>query len=227
MTQKIVTQDKATQQRLIIGVIIAAITIAVVGIVLSSGSGLTSSGIAFDQINQFRTEDGGFVLGRQEAPFTLVVFEDFRCPHCQSYESELDQFVREFVVTGKAQIEFRMLRSASPTPLMFQLAQCVEEIQPNSFWKGRELLFTMAKRGFNDTTSPRQFATDMGIDYSKVLDCVPQARQYQVDQEIATATQVSGTPTVLVRYNNSPLQPSPVGPRPTIAQLRDLMRQFE
>lgn len=229
MSQTVNKSSTISQRTLLIGIVVAAIAVAAVLIVVSSGSGLAGSGIDYAALPQFRTADGGFVLGSPEAPVTLVVFEDFRCPHCQTYETELEQFVKEYVAKGKAQLEFRMMMSTSRSPLMFQLLQCAEEIKPNSFWKGREQLFTMARRGFNDATSPREFAASLGIDYNKVLDCVPNARQFVTDQNVAISTGVSGTPTVLVRYNGGTLQNPPVqlGPRPSIAQIRSFMAQFE
>gem|GEM_PF-6126817 len=39
----------------------------------------------FASLPQSRTEDGGFVVGKPEAPITIVEFVDYACPHCQTY----------------------------------------------------------------------------------------------------------------------------------------------
>ena len=99
------------QNRLIIvGIIGIAIVAAVVFVIISLMP--RSSGIVYDTIPQTRLADGGFVLGNPESRVTIVEFADYYCPHCQDYKPVADRFIQEFVMTGQAQYEFRVLPTA-------------------------------------------------------------------------------------------------------------------
>lgn len=55
------------------------------------------------------TADGfGIPVGRQEAPATLTVYEDYRCPACRTLEQELGPVIRELVAAGTLRIEYRL-----------------------------------------------------------------------------------------------------------------------
>jgi protein-disulfide isomerase len=188
-----------------IGVMVAvAIVAAGAMIVLSSRNTTSSPPVDYSQIPQSRTEDGAFVLGNPEAPITVVEFADFLCPHCQEYKPTINQFIQEYVVTGKAKLEYRMFPTVDVTGYASQLAECVEELKPGSFWEGHDTLYqlTSASR-FDPNTTPRLFAERMELDYGKLLECAQDARQIQTDAQFGQSLGVSGTPAVLVRYGDS------------------------
>ena len=108
---------------------IAAVTIALVAIVVSTNNTPVASLDAYDNIQQSRLADGGFVIGSPDAPITIVEFADFACPHCQDYSSTMKQLVEDYVATGMARLEYRMFVSAADPvygPYTAQLAECAE-----------------------------------------------------------------------------------------------------
>lgn len=222
MTQKTSASGQNNQRLILGGIIVASLVVAIGFIILSAtGGGVGRANIDYSQIPVTKLADGGYSLGNPDAPFTLVVFEDFMCSHCQTYEPDMEAYIKEFVATGRAKFEFRMLQSSSPTPLMFQLAQCSEQLKPGSFYKAREELFYMARAGWRADSSPRAFSDTLGLNYSDVLKCQKEANQWFVDGQLAQQLGAQGTPSVYVRINNSaPRLETLLGPRPSIDQLR-------
>lgn len=141
----------------IVGIIAAAVVIAVIAITISAtGFNPNALEIDYSDLPQERLADGGFVVGDPNAPVTIVLFEDFLCPHCQSYQSEVKQFIQDNVKIGLARLEFRMMSTSSGmNPLLFQLAECSETLRPGVFWPAHDLLFDMASRGGAWTAATR------------------------------------------------------------------------
>lgn len=221
-----------SRQMIIIGVIAAAVVVAIAAIVISSsGAAITSSNINFDEIPQFRRDDGGFVLGDPDAPVTIVAFEDFLCPHCQTYKPTIDAFIEEYVATGQAQLEYRMMPAVDPTysGVAASLAECAEILEPGSFWEAHNILFQIAssERFHDSNNSPQDFANAIDINYGELLRCVDDADQYRTDAQLAQSNGVTGTPTVLVRINNGPLQSGLVSLRPGIQELGAFVQRFQ
>jgi len=116
------------QNNVVIGIIIAAVVVAALLIGINF-AGLRPASVTIDYANipVTRTEDGAFVLGNPEAAFTLVVFEDYNCGHCQSYEPTIKQFIKEYILecaqTGANQVvaDEALARSANVTGTPFVL----------------------------------------------------------------------------------------------------------
>lgn len=155
-----------------------------------------------------RTEDGAFVLGDPDAPVTVVEFADFMCPHCQSYKSTIDRLIEDFVLTGKARFEYRMLPAVDPTFSIqtAQLVQCADMLKPGSFFYAHDVMFELTSSTRFGSTTARTFAERVGVEYGALLTCTNDADQVFTDQEVASRNGVQGTPGVMVRYNNGPLQ---------------------
>jgi len=220
--QKAKGTPKSNARLVIVGIIAAAVAVAVIAIgIQATGFNPSAVEVDYSSLHQERLEDGGFVVGDPDAPVTIVVFEDFLCPHCQSYQPEIKQFILSHVTTGQARLEFRMMSTSSGTnPLLFQLAECSEAVQPGTFWPAHDLLFDMASRGWRMDSSPRDFASRMNLDYNKLLDCQSSARQYATDTSLARSLGVTGTPTLMVRIGNGEPRVEPsLGPRPSAAAL--------
>lgn len=212
---------------IIIGAIVAAVAVGILLIVVSSGDTSLGADIDYSEIPTSRTSDGGFILGDPEAPITIVAFEDFLCPHCQSYQPTIKEFIAQYVATGQAKFEYRMLPAVDPTysAVAASLAECTSELG-GSFWEAHDLLFTIASsQRFNDTAA-RNFAERIGIPYAQLLDCQPDALQYQTDQALAREIGVTGTPTVLVRIGDGAPQRGLVSSRPALSEMGNLVAQY-
>lgn len=222
MTQKSKNKNSDKQTMMIIGgVVAAAIIVAAIFIVISSQSSVSSSNVNYAEIPQAQQADGGFVLGDPDAPITIVAFEDFLCPHCQSYKSTTEQFIEQYVATGLARFEYRMLPAVDAiySPQAAQLAECADIIEPGSFWDAHDALFDIASSVRFNNSSARTFAERMDISYSDLLECLPEADQYIADTQLADQLGATGTPTVMVRYGDSIPQLSQFGQQPNFEQL--------
>lgn len=225
MTKKTAQQEKRAQQNnIILGVVVVAVVLAI-GLIAINFSGIGSGGpeVDFASIPVTRTQDGAFVAGNPDAPFTLVVFEDYRCSHCVEYEPTIQRYLKDFVETGKAKFEFRMLQTASPDDTIFRLAQCAGEQVPARFFEFREMLFEMAARGWNPASAPRDFASKANLNYSEILGCTAGVTQIATDANLAQEARVTGTPFLLYRDANGNLSSMPIGQAPNYDALKSFV----
>jgi protein-disulfide isomerase len=196
--------NKKQQQMIIMGSVVVVALIAAGALILLSGQ-TTSSSVDYSALQPTRLEDGGFVIGDPNAPITLIEFADFACPHCQTYKETADRFITDFVMTGKARFEYRVFPTAGGplTEFAGQLAQCADELEPGAFWQAHELFYQYARTARYGQEMGRQLATDLGLDYSELLECSRTADQVQADVELGRRIGVSGTPAVAVRYGDA------------------------
>lgn len=202
-----IAKSKQTQNLTIFVVIgLIAFVVAAAFIVLSnSNAGSESADVDYSDIPQERLADGGFVLGNPNAPITLVEFADFFCPHCQTYKPTVNQFIEEFVATGQARFEYRMLPTSAGganSNFAARLAECANEMTDNGFWVAHDVLFDLASSGVRDEIG-RELASRLDLSFAELMECQQDATQYETDAALATRVGVSGTPAVRVRYGDS------------------------
>lgn len=163
--------------------------------------------INYAELPQSRAEDGGFTLGYEDAPITIVEFADFICPHCQTFHGTMNKIIADYVVTGQARFEYRMYPVVDPnrSALSAVMVECAETMNPGSFWEAYDLMYQLASEGFGQLT-PYTFTTQLGLDFDGMSECVNTAQQIQTDYELAQTLGITGTPSIRVRYNNGEIQ---------------------
>lgn len=156
-------------------------------------------------IPQSRTEDGAFVLGDSSAPLTIISFVDFYCPHCQAYEATLQEFITEYVVTGRARYEFRMFPTAGGEVMYYTgtIATCLEAQRPGAFWEAHDRIFEQTIRGRSDSRIIQDVVQQMELDFDEALSCAQTEDRVAADMQLGRRLQVSGTPAIRVRYGES------------------------
>jgi protein-disulfide isomerase len=207
--QRRLPASPARQQRqlLIIGAIVVVAVVAVIAAIALSGT-LSSSEIDYSAIPQSRTEDGAYVLGSPDAPVTIIEFADFACPHCQDYHGTVQQFIKDYVQTGKAKFEYRSFPTAGGalTDFASRVLECADNESPGAFWKGYKLFYDLAMTARFTDDIGRVAAREFGLNYADVLDCTNTAQQVRTDVNFGTSMGVSGTPAVMMRVNDGDAQ---------------------
>jgi len=68
------------------------------------------------------------VLGKKDAPITILAFESLSCPHCQSFHiGALPTIKKEYIETGKAKIVFHTVFGGVRAQFATMLARCVPD----------------------------------------------------------------------------------------------------
>lgn len=161
----------------------------------------------YEDIQQSRSEDGAFVLGDPEAPVSIVEFADFMCPHCQTYQTTVHDFIEQYVTTGQARFEYRFYPIVHPTYSVFtaQIAECSEVQRDGAFWASHDLLYDLAADGLIGPTTPEDVAGTLGLDAEKLQVCLETATQHEVDTQLGESLGVNGTPATTVRLADGTL----------------------
>lgn len=246
MSQKIRAKNQAKNQQLLVIGGVVAIAIVVFGIVLYFAAPKTTrldygNYVAdLDDNGEFirvegepfviteRTTDGGFVIGNPDAAITVVAFEDFLCPHCQDYQPTIKRFIEDYVFTGRARFEFRMLPISNSSGLFFSLVECSAEVSddPAAFWYAHDEMFALTTTN-GISLQGSDFARAIGEPYGTLLDCTDTATQYQTDQALAGQyQQITGTPAVAWRLNGGNLRLDTINRRPSYDELATLVEVF-
>jgi protein-disulfide isomerase len=140
------------------------------------------------------------VMGREDAPVSIVEFSDLQCPYCASFA--LDTFPRikrAYIDTGKvryAAINFPLPMHAYAFPAAIA-SRCAGE--QGKFWRYRDALFA----------NQAQFAADpfdalagkLGLDVAKFKSCRRDLRQdAAVREDLAMARQdgIATTPSFMI-----------------------------
>lgn len=172
------------------------------------------------------------VLGRANAPVTLVEYADLQCPYCAVWERDtLPVLVRDYVRPGKLRIEFRGLAfigSDSESALRTALAAG----QRNRLWNVVELLYVnqgQENSGWVTEGLLTGILRSAGLEPEAVLGARTSA---VVDQQVARAAaqaqaaNVRGTPSFELGRTGDSLQllaPGSLEPGPVQAAIDRLL----
>jgi protein-disulfide isomerase len=132
------------------GVVLAAAAIVVVLILISSGGSSSgnggSAGRPLEHVSEvndlFRgIPQSGRMLGRSDAPVTMVEFADLQCPFCAQYaDNALPTIVNRYVRTGKVRLELRLIAIIGPDSEKARKMAAAAELQ-NHLWSFSELFY--------------------------------------------------------------------------------------
>src|SRR2546427_58800 len=141
------------------------------------------------------------MLGRADAPVTLVEFSDYQCPFCQRFfATTLSALKKDYVDTGKVRYVFRDFPLDQLHPQARKAAEaahCAGEL--GKYWEMHDVLFQHQK-----ALAPPQLAEHartVGVDGAKFDECLSSGRHAaRVTRGLTdgAALGVQGTPTFVV-----------------------------
>jgi len=143
---------------------------------------------------------GAQVLGRADAPVTLVEFTDLECPYCRAFHvGAFERLKREYIDTGKVRFISRDLPldfhpNARPAALAVRCAG-----EQGKFWEMRHVV-TLNATTLGPPTYDR-LAGELGLDAGRFSACIAADRyRAEIDGDIAEAAKagVTGTPSFVL-----------------------------
>jgi protein-disulfide isomerase len=172
----------------------------------------------------------GFVMGRPDAPLTMIEFTDLQCPFCRQYvTTTFDEIKKNWIDTGKLRYisrDFPLDFHPQAMPAA-RAARCAGE--QGKFW---ELRYTLMRNA--NLLSPdyiTKTAADLKLDTKAFASCIASTKfdaEIQADMQEGTRIGVTGTPTfVLGRTTAASVEgPVVVGALPYVTfdtKLKDLI----
>lgn len=142
-------------------------------------------------------------LGPEDAPVTIMAFEDYACSHCQTYSLEIfPQIYADYVEPGDVHYEFHDF----PIPINqssergANAARAVQHtVSDGAFWAYSKSLFE--NRGSLDPSTYGDLAEDVNADPETVRTAAVE-RSYsdtvQADRERGMDMGIQGTPAIFV-----------------------------
>ena len=221
--------QKQRQQRLLTILLITGGALVIAGLLIAPSlrNSLAPVGEIVQITPEARPMVDGAALGDPNAPVLIEVFEDFQCPACRTYSSDIEPLVVEnYVATGKARYVFRhypFLDDRSTTKESDQAANasmCAAE--QGKFWEYHDFLFANWNSENAGAYSDKRlvaFAEALGLDMDNFNACFNQNRyKDDIQRDFAEGTQkgVTGTPSVYV--NGQIIRPGFVPSYDDIAQ---------
>jgi disulfide bond formation protein DsbB len=146
------------------------------------------------------------LLGDPAAPVTMAVFEDFRCPGCQSFElNVMPDLRRDYVETGRVRVAYFNLPVVNPVAASEHVArvgECVFRQSNEAFWEMKTPLYR-AQPELGNARRVVELATTYapGIDPARSTPASATrqpAGRARRRRQLATRLNVRSTPTVIV-----------------------------
>jgi protein-disulfide isomerase len=212
---------------------VAAVAAALAFALTGNGSGSTSTSSATPSklpdaaasLALFRgIPQHGTVLGKENAPVTMVEYIDLQCPICRVFETEvMPSVIRQYVRSGKLRVVARPLAFISPAEnsQRGRLAALAAGKQGKFFDFAQLLYANQGEEGtdwLTDDMVRAAYASIPGFAAQKALALRNSSsilsETKKVDQQ-ATDDHVGGTPTVLVGKTGGTLtkaNPADLGP---------------
>lgn len=187
---------------------LALFSVFVLGIAVGLSSGLLvagSGGLDLGQVGNMPADDGETdsggsdgptvdvskietegqpVLGQEDAPVTMVVYEDLQCPFCKQFEEgAVQQIESNYVVDGEVKIIWKDFPLAAPfierdihpwaTPGA-ETMECVYRQNNDAFWAVKDTVYSNQESLSTDNVESRiiEWAADEGIPESDVQSCL-------------------------------------------------------
>lgn len=151
---------------------------------------------------------GDFVLGRADAPVTIVEFSDLQCPFCSTFSSTTFPTLKErYIDRGLVKLHVRDF--PLPTHKMAKTAavavRCASEQE--RFWDLRAALLRSARN--LTAKSMEEAAVALKLDMNAISECLSSDRfGAAVERDIASgvSANISATPTFIIGKTAEPFE---------------------
>ena len=146
--------------------------------------------------------DAMYVLGKSDAPLTMVAFTDYQCPFCGRFEATtFPEIKKNFIDTGKMRLIVRDLPLEGLHPYAMKAAQAAHCAgDQGKFWEMKDLLFKNQNK--LDAHSLAGYATkDLGLNggtFKKCMDDGKHLKEIANEAKYAQSLGITGTPTFIV-----------------------------
>ncbi len=153
------------------------------------------------------SEDDDAVLGKADAPVTIIEFSDYQCPFCRKFWTETyTQIKSKYIDTGKVRLVFRdfPLNFHPMAQVSAEAAECVREKGGDSaYFKYHDKMFSeqnILDGGKVQSTIQytkedlKKWAKQVGYDISACLDSGKYMEEVQNDLADGQVAGISGTP---------------------------------
>jgi protein-disulfide isomerase len=143
---------------------------------------------------------GVSMLGKKDAPITIVEYTDYQCPFCQRFHvTSFPEIKRNYIDTGKVRFFSKdMPLDFHPNAMRAaQAARCAAE--QNKFWELRDVMGQNPDK--LDMEHIAGFADALKIDSKALRACVDSGKyKEQVQSDVLDAMKIgaNGTPTFVV-----------------------------
>jgi protein-disulfide isomerase len=151
-----------------------------------------TAGSTSETVAESLLPDSRHIEGAADAPVTIVVFSDFKCPYCASFATESFRWLREYYIkTGRVRFAFSHVATLGPeSSRAAEASECAAE--QDQFWAYHDQIFAdQAAKGsqLNDERLA-QFAAEVGLDGAAFKECLVSGRY---SDEIKLQTQAADT----------------------------------
>jgi len=151
----------------------------------------------------YTPQPSDIVIGKTEAPVTIVEYASLSCPHCAHFFTEvLPQLSTKYIDTGKVKLVYRHFPLNKPALEAAKLVQCAEPDRRHTFLK--VLFSTQSKWAFdvNSEQSLGNIGAVGGVTPEQFKACLSdpalEKTILQVTQQAADDYKVSSTPTFFI-----------------------------
>jgi protein-disulfide isomerase len=146
------------------------------------------------------------VMGKKDAPITILAFESLSCPHCQSFHSGAWPTIKkEYIDTGKAKIVFHTVFGGVRAQFATMLARCVAG---DRHFAMIELLFKNQAKWTRANNADELFAQLkplgrlVGMNDAQFKSCMDSKELYrglsQMRDELDAKYKIQSTPTFVI-----------------------------
>jgi protein-disulfide isomerase len=140
------------------------------------------------------------VLGKADAPLTLVMFTDYQCPFCSRFETQtLPEIKKQYIDTGKLRFVVRDLPLPfhPNAPKAAEAAYCGEE--QGKYWELREKLVNNGDK--LEAKLLPDYAKQVGLNVDKFNTCLESGKyadKIKASSALAGTIGISGTPSFVL-----------------------------
>ena len=144
--------------------------------------------------------DAIYVLGKSDAPLTLVEFTDYQCPFCGRFETTtFPEIKKNYIDTGKVRFILRDL-PLDFHPFALKAAQSVHCAgDQGKYWEMKELVFKNQNK--IDVDSLAGYAKDLSLNGDTFKSCMADGKHLKEigdDAKYAASLGITGTPTFVL-----------------------------
>lgn len=151
------------------------------------------------ELSQFN-ETPKLIIGRVEAPITIINYGDFQCPICKRFfETTEPQLLKEWIDTGKAKIEFRVeAHIGEGSAAAGEAAYCAND--QSKFQAMHDAIFRRQGKATFNNALMKSIAAEIKLDLPAFNHCLDAANYRGVVETSHKEAQkvISGTPTFFI-----------------------------